>query len=70
MKPISTEEQSVQTKFCSCPAFAYYVLNSEVRVMCKHILAVKLAFRLQKFIERSRTEEIVLAMALAGTALT
>ncbi|KAG8962276.1 hypothetical protein FRC03_004388 [Tulasnella sp. 419] len=47
--------------FCSCPAFAYAVLASKTHVMCKHLLAAHLADRLDKFTDRTSTEEHIFA---------
>ncbi|KAF9054990.1 hypothetical protein BDZ89DRAFT_937759, partial [Hymenopellis radicata] len=38
--------------FCPCPAYSYAVLIAKTHIMCKHILAVKLASRLSAFNER------------------
>ncbi|KAH8119556.1 hypothetical protein DFH11DRAFT_1849314 [Phellopilus nigrolimitatus] len=43
--------------YCSCPSFAFSVLLSEDQLMCKHLLAVKLAQRLNKCVERNITDE-------------
>ncbi|KAI0320791.1 hypothetical protein OF83DRAFT_1162215 [Amylostereum chailletii] len=43
--------------FCTCPAFSYAVLISQSQLMCKHVLAVRLADRLSKCIERSATKD-------------
>ncbi|KAG9014701.1 hypothetical protein FRB94_010548 [Tulasnella sp. JGI-2019a] len=53
------------TSFCSCPAFANYVLNAKTQLMCKHLLAVRLAERMDMFVDRTRTEEDLVAVALA-----
>ncbi|KAJ7725871.1 hypothetical protein DFH07DRAFT_853726 [Mycena maculata] len=38
--------------YCTCPAFAYLVLSSETYLMCKHVLAARLAHRMGRCIER------------------
>lgn len=43
--------------YCTCPAFAFAVLASNSHLMCKHVLAVYLAERLSKCIERTVTDE-------------
>ncbi|KAI5120313.1 hypothetical protein M0805_005817 [Coniferiporia weirii] len=50
--------------YCSCPAFAFSVLLAEEHLMCKHVLAVKLAQRLNKCVERNISEEGLMATAL------
>ncbi|TFK44251.1 hypothetical protein BDQ12DRAFT_730330 [Crucibulum laeve] len=39
--------------YCSCPSFAIAVLKEKTHVMCKHILAARLACRLSRCIERT-----------------
>ncbi|KAF9263407.1 hypothetical protein L218DRAFT_865120, partial [Marasmius fiardii PR-910] len=41
--------------YCTCPAFVYAVLISQSHVMCKHILASRLAQKLGLCIERPLT---------------
>ncbi|KAI0043665.1 hypothetical protein FA95DRAFT_1563089 [Auriscalpium vulgare] len=41
--------------FCSCPAFSYAVLISGSQLMCKHVLAARLAERLARCVERQIT---------------
>ncbi|KAG5639119.1 hypothetical protein H0H81_006708 [Sphagnurus paluster] len=48
--------------YCSCPAFSYCVLLSGSHMMCKHILAARLADKLSLFIERPMKPEDVEAM--------
>ncbi|KAF5380577.1 hypothetical protein D9615_004651 [Tricholomella constricta] len=48
--------------FCSCPAFAYAVLSSGSHMMCKHVLAARLANKLSLFIARPMTPEDLQAM--------
>lgn len=43
--------------FCSCPAFSFAVLISDSHLMCKHVLATRLADRLGKCIERHATQD-------------
>lgn len=38
--------------FCSCPAFLYYVHQQKNHVMCKHILATRIANRISACSER------------------
>ncbi|TFY66269.1 hypothetical protein EVG20_g4822 [Dentipellis fragilis] len=39
--------------FCDCPAFSYTVLLSHTHLMCKHVLAARVAERLRRCVERS-----------------
>ncbi|RDB25134.1 Zinc finger SWIM domain-containing protein 7 [Hypsizygus marmoreus] len=50
--------------YCSCPAFAYAVLSSGSHMMCKHILASRLANKLSLFIERPMLPEELESMML------
>ncbi|KAF7782185.1 hypothetical protein Agabi119p4_1561 [Agaricus bisporus var. burnettii] len=43
--------------FCSCPAFIHYVLQQKNHVMCKHILATRLANRLSVCVHRQMSPE-------------
>jgi len=47
--------------YCTCPAFAFAVLMSESHLMCKHVLAVRLAEQLSKCIERPIDDNDLLA---------
>ncbi|KAJ7262226.1 hypothetical protein B0H12DRAFT_1012934 [Mycena haematopus] len=38
--------------YCTCPAFAYLVLSSESYLMCKHVLAARLAQQMCRCIEQ------------------
>ncbi|EIN11662.1 hypothetical protein PUNSTDRAFT_62494, partial [Punctularia strigosozonata HHB-11173 SS5] len=38
--------------YCPCPAFTYTVLVAGSHPMCKHVLAIRLAERLDKCVER------------------
>ncbi|EIM82914.1 uncharacterized protein STEHIDRAFT_63693, partial [Stereum hirsutum FP-91666 SS1] len=38
--------------FCTCPAFSKAILLMDSHIMCKHVLAVQLADRLGKFVEK------------------
>ncbi|KAI6119880.1 hypothetical protein EDD16DRAFT_1479852, partial [Pisolithus croceorrhizus] len=51
--------------YCTCPAFAFSVLVSNSHLMCKHVLAVCLAERLSKCIERTVTDEEFVARTTA-----
>ncbi|KAG7098851.1 hypothetical protein E1B28_000754 [Marasmius oreades] len=41
--------------YCTCPAFVFAVLISQSHIMCKHILAARLAQKLSLCIERPLT---------------
>ncbi|CAL1703140.1 unnamed protein product [Somion occarium] len=43
--------------YCTCPAFAYSVLLSGSELMCKHLLATKIAIQLSRCIERPVTRD-------------
>jgi len=43
--------------YCTCPAFAYAVLISESHLMCKHVLATRLAQQLSRCVERVITAD-------------
>lgn len=50
--------------YCTCPAFSYVVLGSKSHIMCKHILATRLANKLSLVIERPMTpDDLQLMMA-------
>ncbi|KZV86569.1 hypothetical protein EXIGLDRAFT_840627 [Exidia glandulosa HHB12029] len=63
----STDRYAVTTDppFCSCPAFAYGVLISGTHSLCKHVLAVRLAERLDKCREFKTSAEEFFAMIVA-----
>jgi len=42
--------------FCTCPTFAHIALLSNMQSMCKHLLAVRVAERLGKFVDVSWSE--------------
>ncbi|KLO19454.1 hypothetical protein SCHPADRAFT_818009 [Schizopora paradoxa] len=46
-----------QPNFCTCPSYAFSVLISEENIMCKHILAVKIAKRLERCVTRRIAED-------------
>ncbi|GLB37682.1 putative SWIM zinc finger [Lyophyllum shimeji] len=48
--------------YCSCPAFSYAVLSSGSHMMCKHVLAARLANKLALFSERPMAPEHLEAM--------
>jgi len=48
--------------YCTCPAFAYAVLHSRSHLMCKHVLATRLANKLLLFVERPLTREDLQSM--------
>ncbi|KAA1471773.1 hypothetical protein DENSPDRAFT_777307, partial [Dentipellis sp. KUC8613] len=50
--PSLTQSPSMPS-FCSCPAFSYTVLLSHTHLMCKHVLATRIADRLKRCVERS-----------------
>ncbi|KAJ6586873.1 hypothetical protein DFH09DRAFT_236751 [Mycena vulgaris] len=43
--------------YCTCPAFAYLVLSSESYLMCKHVLAARLAEQMARCTDRPVNEE-------------
>ncbi|KZV63375.1 hypothetical protein PENSPDRAFT_589969, partial [Peniophora sp. CONT] len=47
--------------FCSCPTYANAVLLTGAHVMCKHALAVCIAQRMERCVERVSTAEDTLA---------
>ncbi|KAK0485729.1 hypothetical protein IW261DRAFT_744146 [Armillaria novae-zelandiae] len=51
------------SSFCSCPAHVYSVLLSKTHLMCKHVLAVRLAERIRMCNRRAMGQE-ELAVAL------
>ncbi|KAF8222940.1 hypothetical protein L208DRAFT_1319640 [Tricholoma matsutake] len=48
--------------YCTCPAFSYVVLSSRLHIMCKHILATRLANKLSLFMERPMTRDDLQSM--------
>lgn len=48
--------------FCSCPAFAYAVLLCRTHLMCKHVLATRLAVKLSRCIERYVTADSLIEL--------
>ncbi|KAJ7346563.1 hypothetical protein DFH08DRAFT_699986 [Mycena albidolilacea] len=38
--------------YCTCPAFAYLVLSSESYLMCKHVLAARLADQMGRCVDQ------------------
>ncbi|KNZ75047.1 Zinc finger SWIM domain-containing protein 7, partial [Termitomyces sp. J132] len=50
--------------YCSCPAFSYAVLSSGSHMMCKHVLATRLANKLGLCIERPMTLEDLQSMMM------
>ncbi|KAJ7703247.1 hypothetical protein B0H17DRAFT_1003772 [Mycena rosella] len=54
--PIST--------YCTCPAFTYLVLSSESHLMCKHILATRLAVQMARCVERPLSEDELASMIM------
>ncbi|KAF8578017.1 hypothetical protein K439DRAFT_1363359, partial [Ramaria rubella] len=54
---VSVDLPSPTPAYCACPAFAYNVLLTDNQVMCKHVLAVKLARRIDKCVERTITQD-------------
>ncbi|KAJ7593861.1 hypothetical protein C8J56DRAFT_422971 [Mycena floridula] len=48
-------ERSPMTTYCSCPAFHYSVMISKTHLLCKHVLATRLARQLQCSVDRSLT---------------
>ncbi|KAK7679599.1 hypothetical protein QCA50_017310 [Cerrena zonata] len=53
--PGSNENGLKVSPYCTCPAFAYSVLLSESEVMCKHLLATRIAIRFSRLLERPVT---------------
>ncbi|PAV19041.1 zinc finger SWIM domain-containing 7 [Pyrrhoderma noxium] len=47
--------------YCTCPAFSFSVLSSEDTIVCKHILAVKVALRLGRCRTRNVKEQDIAA---------
>ncbi|KAJ7462238.1 hypothetical protein B0H11DRAFT_101021 [Mycena galericulata] len=54
--PIST--------YCTCPAFSFLVLSPETYIMCKHVLATRLAIRMGRYVERPVDEDQLSQMIL------
>jgi len=48
--------------YCTCPAFAYLVLSSESYIMCKHVLAARVAAQMARCVERPVCEEELVLM--------
>jgi len=40
------------TPYCNCPSFAYAVLMHQSQLMCKHVLATRLALRMSRCVVR------------------
>ncbi|KAG7446350.1 uncharacterized protein BT62DRAFT_114141 [Guyanagaster necrorhizus] len=45
------------SSFCTCPAYIYAVLLSKSHLMCKHLLAVRLAERIHACVRRPIGQE-------------
>ncbi|KAK0461334.1 uncharacterized protein EV420DRAFT_194559 [Desarmillaria tabescens] len=45
------------SSFCTCPAYIYAVLLSKTHLMCKHVLAVRLAERIRACVSRPMGQE-------------
>ncbi|KAJ7497246.1 hypothetical protein FB451DRAFT_1210594 [Mycena latifolia] len=48
--------------YCTCPAFMYFVLSSESYLMCKHVLAARLAAQMARCVDRPVSEEELAGM--------
>jgi len=68
LKPPEAGVTTPDLPFCSCPAFVQYALLSQTQPMCKHVLAVRLAQRLDKFVDRTQIVEDLIADAFATTS--
>ncbi|KZP22377.1 hypothetical protein FIBSPDRAFT_487232 [Athelia psychrophila] len=54
--------------YCSCPSFTYAVLISETFVLCKHVLAIRLAEQLGKCPTRPASKDDLVALVLRQNA--
>ncbi|KZO98891.1 hypothetical protein CALVIDRAFT_534986 [Calocera viscosa TUFC12733] len=54
---VHSQLMSTFSPSCTCPAFAYSVLLSETQLMCKHVLAVRLAERLDKCLVQEGSDD-------------
>ncbi|KAF5370796.1 hypothetical protein D9758_001867 [Tetrapyrgos nigripes] len=56
---IDLQAGTATTMYCSCPAFTYAVLTSGTHLMCKHILATRIAKQLQLYVQRGVEEDFL-----------
>ncbi|EEB92964.1 hypothetical protein MPER_08446 [Moniliophthora perniciosa FA553] len=52
------------SSYCSCPTFVDAVLKSGSHVMCKHVLATRLAIKLNMCIERPQSVDTLASLTV------
>ncbi|KAI0074692.1 hypothetical protein K474DRAFT_1601077 [Panus rudis PR-1116 ss-1] len=55
--------EGITPAYCTCPAFAYSVMLSKSEIMCKHLLATKVALRLSRQLERPASKGFLAQIA-------
>ncbi|KAF8495863.1 hypothetical protein JB92DRAFT_2747337, partial [Gautieria morchelliformis] len=63
---VSVDLPAPVSTYCACPAFAYSVLLSDNQASCKHVLAVQIAQRLGKCVERTVTQDELVGIVCQG----